>query len=1179
MVGKAAVLATSDCDEYRAVCGWLESASPHSGILLADEADGWSHRSYREIADQALRMASELSHAAPTGSGESNAGICIVLPTDYLCVSAIYAAWAAGAGVTLVPPPVFGGGEEYERHLSAILVQAQPRLVVTSAHLLALVTRVMRSSGTSGDPIVADQGVSCPPRSSGAALTLAARSPLRGSDTALIQFTSGSSGVPKGVRISWKNLAANIAMILAAVDWRRGDTTVSWLPLYHDMGLVGGLLSTVAEQGNLKLMRPDQFVRQPLRWIKALEGAQYGISPSFGMGYTAARVDPAEIEGIDLSGLRSLISGAEPIDMNHVHAFTELLRPTGYRPESLRPAYGLAESTVLVSMSEFGKSLAALRVDSSTLRFGRPVGIETEVRYDGSPLRGGGWMLGLGVSTDASRVRVVDEVGTTVADTVLGEIVVSGDSVADGYHGESADGSTATTGSRFVDGELHSGDAGFMRNGVLYVVGRMGSSIKVRGKSVFMEDVDAALSRATGISKQKFAAVASQAAGMPAGIIVFVENPVGTWVDEATRVLRGVLGPVPQIRIVTGDRGLIRRTSSGKPRRRLMWDLFEDSTLGGDFTVHDQIDTATEAPRAAVEETLRPGTSAPVTNSEILDLLDRALESVDVPAESTFVLEGSIAEGFGNDGSDIDFLALVPGSEHAPDMPSVLFVGGRRVEIRTRSTAQVLEQFEHVRQARSGKGSEPASLLELDQDVLNRCQRFLRSRLVRQGSVDVDALRLDLPYDDFGAVMANWWRARAEECLRRAVAFAAMDCIPESLDWARDGVLQAAKGWAAERGETYLESKWMGPQLDRIADGSVTDRYRALERDLRAGGRAGTDESGMLSRSVDFAAELGLEPVVNDPANVVFTRVRNVTSWPIDGRIHVLRDDHDVFVLSDRGAQAWRSVVFGRSIAQTRQSAPGSIGPELAEFVRLGLVGLRWRRERPIRAAMAMCKVSGPCTIPPTGIMPTLGIGGGVRSAAQVATLSPLPARRFVESASTLVWSNIVVENAREDLVGALAQQQWQVAEASANRMIAGAVRMQLSALGCSPLPPDAGAVSTLIRLVPDTVPRREDVIASARAAVDVGSGRSWSTADHGEALACLDEFVELARGTGDVAFPASFDSYEQWRRTLVIAYDWLRLAAYLDTELPIDEVQDLLASGGTQPHQRSREAVEEDVR
>ncbi|WP_433662897.1 AMP-binding protein [Nocardia sp. CA-128927] len=1153
--------------DVAAVRDWLADPAGRAGIHLADEADGWDFRSYAELAEQTWSIAA-LMRQHGMGSGD---GACVIMPTGFPCVAAFYAVWACGGVFTPVAPPMFGDLDQIIAHIAAILVQARPRLVVTSTEFEQFVRQAATAAGRTDEPLVIDASTlrPCPPeeRVFGAP-----------DECALLQFTSGSTAAPRGVRVSWHNLANNIAMISALVEWRHGEAMVSWLPLYHDMGLVGAFLTTVTNQGDLYLMRPDQFVREPVRWLRAMAHAQHSPSPSFALGYVAHRVSPEEIADLDLSGWRTLAVGSEPVEVADLQSFANLTGPLGFSMNAYTLAYGLAESTLMVTSSARHRPITALRIDTPTLRFGEPVTIlERELLDDTHRVDGAGWITGLGYSTTESTVTVVDEEGHELPDGTLGEMVVVGDSVALGYSDDSDNAST-----RIVGGALYSGDAGFLHRGEVFVLGRMGSSLKVRGRSVFMEDIESRVAQETGVTKGKLAAVAITEPGEQ-GIALFAESKPGEWISEARKIIRGELGPAQTVTIVTGPRGIIRRTSSGKPRRRYMWEQFRSGALA-DAVVHEA-DGPTDDGRNRVETGAgRDDVPEPTLAAErVNQLLDSALESVAVPANSTVLFEGSLAEGFGNEGSDVDFLVLAPGDEELPTLPTVLFIDGRRVEVRTRSESQMRRQLEQVAKA--------ATVTELDEDLLNRCQRFLRATVVRSGSPDIDELRTLLPYSTFTTLIADWWTARAQQALRYAIALRTLKARDEAIDWARDGLLQAIKGWAARRGESYLETKWLPQQLDRIGSDELIDRYLDLSD---SGAWAGDDpkrtygdalpsvlgdakaralsERATWAQVLELATDLGVAGVEDDADQLLFARVPGVTTWAIGQRVHVIRGDSDVFVLSDSGTRAWRSVVFRHSLAAVLARAQHDNTVELAEFLRLGFVGLQWRRGDLLKPALAMCKPVRPYTPVPSALAPALGVTGAARDDS-IATLSPLPARRFTECAMSLVWSNIVLENAREDLAGAVKNGQGAVADIAAHRMIAMAVRVVLSAFGIHPLPADVAPSTTLQRLLPPHAQQRDDLLARLESARQVRFSELVETGDTGTGISVIDDFVTLVRSVAadpeTANFPASFDSREQWRRTLAIGYDWLRIAGYLDTDLPLDEARDLLTSGGQQPHLR----------
>ncbi|MFD6463989.1 hypothetical protein ACFWFG_39050, partial [Streptomyces roseolus] len=383
-------------------------------------------------------------------------------------------------------------------------------------------------------------------------------------------------------------------------------------------------------------------------------------------------------------------------------------------------------------------------------------------------------------------------------------------------------------------------------------------------------------------------------------------------------------------------------------------------------------------------------------------------------------------------------------------------------------------------------------------------------------------------------LVADWWTTRAVQALRYAVALRALGARAEAGGWARDGLLQAIKGWAARHGETYLETKWLPQQLDRMEPHPLIDRYRELadpdtwlldDPDRDFGDQRGEPDDGhaqlgilgdaqarLLGEQVTWeqvwglAGKLGVAEVADDADQVLLARLPKVTTWTIGDRIHVLRADRDVFVLSARAARAWRSVVFRRSLRAVLEVATPDIREELAAFVRLGLVGLQWRGVGLIEPALAMCKPLRPYTPVPGGQTPALGLTGAARDT-EIATLCPLPADRFTACGMNVVWSNVVLENAREDLAGAVADGQGAVADLAAHRLIAMAVRILLSAFGVHPLPADVAPLETLRQVLPTDALRRADLLAALESAQRVRFSRILRAgADPEPGLAVLDD-------------------------------------------------------------------------
>lgn len=497
---------------------------------------------------------------------------------------------------------------------------------------------------------------------------------------------------------------------------------------------------------------------------------------------------------------------------------------------------------------------------------------------------------------------------------------------------------------------------------------------------------------------------------------------------------------------------------------------------------------------------------------DVEQVLELVLAEVDVPPGSGVALEGSIAEGFGTPTSDVDFLVLVEG-EDRPTMPTVLFLGGRRVEVRMRSLRQVVDDFD-------------MAFTAPDADVLDRCQRLLGSMPLRGRDLigRAKALRSG---EAFADQVSSWFRDRARHALRYAHGMTQLSQPDDAADWAGLSLMYGAKSWAARHGETYLEPKWLSAQLDRI------EARAGKQQDLIVRYRSGRTD---LTEIVELAEEFGITGCRPGPGGVLLRRIPDVTTWPIGDRVHIVRDGVDVFALDEPSGRTWRSIVFDRP------PAAGANRDTLALFVRLGLVGLSWSDGEPIRPT------TRPITLPPGRACPVLSVLGG--KVTHPVTLVPMPADRFCAAGLDLVWSNVLAENAREDLLGALATGGAGTAEFAARRLAQVACRGLFSAAGMHPLPPDDALTRWLTEL-----PFVDDSLAAlARRAEQP----PVSVAD-------LDRLVSVVRvRTGAVGFPSSFDSAAGWQRTIELGHDWLRLAAHLGADLPIRDAADLLAPGGS---------------
>lgn len=549
------VLVTSACD----LLGWLDHPSPVAGLHSADPAGRFERVTYQQLAVEVRRVAAGLA-ANGVRPGDR---VVVVLPSGPKFAACFFGVATAGAiPVPVAPPQAYQDPRVYRRHLDVVLATAGPTMAIWSGTDTEGIGRL------DGGPLVGPRRV---PDRTGAGAGAGAdllwmtmdevaaggggrHDPIvrTDDDPALLQFTSGSSGVAKGVLISRGALAANVGAIGRWLGFGPGRSVVSWLPVHHDMGLVGCLVAPICHQMPVWTMPPEQFVAHPERWLQCVadQGAVLSAMPAFGLAHLLRRV-PGDIwDRLDLSALQGVVLGAERCDAAVLASAAARLALCGARRGVLLPAYGLAEATLAVTGVAPGEEL---RTESG------PRGVS---------------VVGCGRPLDSVTVEVHTSDGRQAGPGEVGEIVVSGPAVADGYcvaPGASPAGEHGLTTTAIHDGWLHTGDAGFLRHGWLYVVGRFGDSVKVRGRPVFAEDLEMALAGA-GMGAGRVAVTLGEDGGRPQAVVV-VEN-VDAEIRSTVRTVVGRSVPDLAVVVVGVERGGIPRTSSGKPRRRQLWEAF-----------------------------------------------------------------------------------------------------------------------------------------------------------------------------------------------------------------------------------------------------------------------------------------------------------------------------------------------------------------------------------------------------------------------------------------------------------------------------------------------------------------------------------------------------------------------------------------------------------------------------
>jgi 1-acyl-sn-glycerol-3-phosphate acyltransferase len=548
-------------------------------VARADEEPDRPHAFFREgetesppftrgeLADSALSLARALRRRG-AGPGET---VALMLPTGPEFLGSFCGVLLSGAAPVPLYPPLRGDRiEAFAGRAAGILRDAGCRLLLVPdegetttllrAHLPPeLVLAAPSRLRTEEDPGPSEPLVS--PRSS---------------DPALVQYTSGSTGRPKGVLLDHAALLANIRAIGEGVAVRADDAVVSWLPLYHDMGLVGSWLFALVQGIPITLLPPASFLVRPERWLRAIHERRGTLSaaPNFAYELCARRVPEAAIDDLDLSSWREALDGSEPVFPETLDAFARRFARAGFRRESLRPVYGLAESAVALSFPPAGRGPLTRAFDREILE---AQGIARPAGEGGAspPLR----LVSVGTALPGHQILVVGDGGNPRPPGEVGRVVFAGPSSMRGYfRNEEATRELSIE----IDGRVHfdTGDLGFLApDGELFLTGRRKDLIIKGGRNLAPTEIEAAADSVEGVRASAAVGLANRSAGTEQ-LVLAVETRLrdeGKRQALETAVVAAVADAVglPPDRVVLLLPGQLPRTSSGKLRRSRLRELLE----------------------------------------------------------------------------------------------------------------------------------------------------------------------------------------------------------------------------------------------------------------------------------------------------------------------------------------------------------------------------------------------------------------------------------------------------------------------------------------------------------------------------------------------------------------------------------------------------------------------------
>ncbi|MBI3070733.1 MAG: fatty acyl-AMP ligase [Deltaproteobacteria bacterium] len=540
-----------------------------AGYTFINETGPERKYTYAEVCARTERLAAWFA----AQGFEKGDRISLILPEAEDFVFSFLACLRLGVvAVPMYPPVNIGRLDNYLKTSSHILQSAGARAIVTRAQVRRVLGTLLDSVSSLREIVTLEEmptaGVSlaCPDRH------------VRPEDLAFLQFTSGSTSQPKGVALTHANLVANITLLMEkGLEVREGDVGVSWLPLYHDMGLIGFVLAPLCCRIPVVYLPPLLFLKKPARWLKAMSDHKGTIAfaPNFAYGLCTARIRDDELDGIDLSAWRVAGCGAEPIRAETLRGFIAKFSRVGFKDGTFMTAYGMAEASLAISFGAWGKpfrtdtvAIKALAEEGRAMPTDR-ADVETTT------------MVSCGKSFPGQEVRVVDAEGRPLPDRSVGELVLKGPSVMSGYYGQPE--ATART---IRDGWLHTGDLGYMVGGEVYVCGRHKDLIIFNGKNYYPQDLEAAASALKSVRKGNVAAFSVNGGERDREKVVVVIERRDT--EEPNEMLQAAVRD--EVLAVTGLRvdevvvvgaGMLPKTSSGKLQRSKTRDLY----VRGELTV------------------------------------------------------------------------------------------------------------------------------------------------------------------------------------------------------------------------------------------------------------------------------------------------------------------------------------------------------------------------------------------------------------------------------------------------------------------------------------------------------------------------------------------------------------------------------------------------------------------
>ena len=560
------------------VLRWHVATHPdrtHITLLSGDDRE--EGMSYRELFEEAETSAAALQYRGL----KPQEAVVIMLPTARAYFSSFFGVLlAGGVPVPIYPPARMNQLEDHFKRHRTLLQNCQASMLITIAEARGFARLFQAQSDTLRAVVTTDD--------------LAARHghcdtpPITAEHVAFLQYTSGSTGNPKGVVLTHANLLANIRASGCALQAESTDVFVSWLPLYHDMGLIGAWFGTLYHATRLVIMSPLMFLARPQRWLWAMHRYRGTLSaaPNFAYELCLRRLLDRDLEGLDLGAWRAALNGAEPVNPNTVRRFCERFAPYGFRREAMAPVYGLAEATLALAMPPLGRGPLIDRIEREAF-MNEGVAVEaghtaptpnvSTISTSGNVLE----FMSCGQPLPAHEVRIVDDGGRELPERREGRLQFRGPSATAGYFR-----SPAASRELIQSGWVTPGDLAYIARGEVYITGRTQDVVIRAGRNIYPHELEEAVGELPGVRRGRVAVFGSPdpQSGTERLVVVAETNELQDEARERLRVLVNTLASDlvggPPDDLVLAPSGTVLKTSSGKIRRGACRELYEAGAIG-----------------------------------------------------------------------------------------------------------------------------------------------------------------------------------------------------------------------------------------------------------------------------------------------------------------------------------------------------------------------------------------------------------------------------------------------------------------------------------------------------------------------------------------------------------------------------------------------------------------------